>query len=73
MIQNDDDYVLNHNYGYGNVIEKKTINKLKLRCIDDLRVYVEDVINNAFVAICKNDIVKFEYNQQQAMLIIETL
>lgn len=72
-MQNDKNYVLNHNYGYCNAVEKKTINKLKLRCIEDLRVYVEDVINNAFIATCKNNIVMFEHNQQQAILIIETL
>lgn len=42
-------YVLNHDYGYGREPELKNLYKLNLRNIDDLRVYINDILNNAFI------------------------
>ncbi len=70
---NSEKYVLYHNYGYGNVVEKKTIEKLKLRSVEDLKVYVKDVINNAFVATYKKGIINFENSNQKSLIEIKIM
>ena len=45
---NSKEYVLNHDFGYGREPELKELNKLELRNIEDVKVYVADVLENAF-------------------------
>lgn len=59
MLKNSKDYVLNHDYGYGKEPEQEKLNKLKLRNVEDLKVYVNDVIGNAFVATFENGVIEF--------------
>lgn len=44
-------YVLKHDFGYGK--DEEEINKLELRNFEDLRIYLEDIIKNTFVAKIK--------------------
>ncbi len=37
-------YVIDHDYGYGLNVNPKKINKLYLRTINDLKLYVKDII-----------------------------
>ena len=72
MLQvNSKEYVLNHNYGYGKEPEQENLNKLELRNSEDLKVYVDDVIANAFVATYKNGVVNFKDNNQKTKIVIE--
>ncbi len=41
---NSEKYVLDHDFGYGKNINPKCLNKLFLRNIEDLKVYVKDII-----------------------------
>ena len=50
-------YVLNHDFGYGRNLE--TINKLKLRDVDDLRVYITNVVPAILVASYSKGLVHF--------------
>lgn len=44
-------YVKNHNFGYGNCIgdEDSIINKLELRNVADLKFYIKDIIETQLV------------------------
>ncbi len=44
----DNDYILKHDFGYGREEELEELNKLKLRDIKDVELYVTDVIKNSF-------------------------
>ena len=46
---NSEKYVLLHDYGYGLEPELKDLVKLKLRNIDDLKVYINDILNRECV------------------------
>lgn len=43
------DYVLNHDFGYGKEPEQKELNKLALRNIDDLKVYLQNAVKELFI------------------------
>ena len=43
------DYVLNHDFGYGREPELDVLFKLELRNLEDVKVYVLDAINNAYI------------------------
>ena len=43
------DYVLNHDFGYGREPELDELIKLELRNIEDVKVYVADALENAFI------------------------
>ena len=43
------DYVLNHDFGYGREPELDDLFKLKLRNLEDVKVYVLDSIQNAYI------------------------
>lgn len=45
---NSKEYVLNHDFGYGQNLETKKIKKLKLRNIYDLIEYVDDLVETQF-------------------------
>lgn len=53
-----DNYVKKHNFNY----DKEQINKIELRNVNDVKIYIEDILKNAFVAKTKNNIVKFDDN-----------
>lgn len=65
---NSKDYVLNHDYGYGKEPEQENLNKLKLRSVEDLKVYVDDVIGNAFVATYNNNIIEFKLDKTKVKI-----
>lgn len=65
------DYVLNHQYGYGLNKEKRNLNKLNLRSIEDLRVYVNDVVGSSFNASYINNILRFDLDNSEFELVIE--
>lgn len=66
-------YVLNHDYGYGREPEQEELNKLNLRNIDDLKVYIGDIISHMFVAKVKNNMIQFLEDQSKVEVIIEKL
>lgn len=70
---NSKDYVLNHNYGYGKESEQVKIKKLTLRSVEDLKVYVDDVIENAFVATYDKGVIEFKLDKQKIKVEIENL
>lgn len=70
-IKNSRDYVLNHQYGYGLEKEKRELNKLKLRIFEDLKVYLEDILENAFNATYKNNILEFNIDKSKFEIIFE--
>lgn len=43
------EYVLNHDFGYGREPELDELKKLELRNIEDLIVYVDELLDNAFI------------------------
>lgn len=72
MLQaNSKEYVLNHDYGYGKEPEQENLNKLELRNSEDLKVYVNDVIANAFVATYKRGVVVFKGISKKTRIVIE--
>ena len=52
-------YVFNHDYGYGKEPEVIELNKLKLRNIIDLKDYIVDLVNVCYVAEIANNIIRF--------------
>lgn len=51
------EYILKHDFGYGRNPETKIINKLELRNIKDLKVYIDDVLENCFLDYEKNSFI----------------
>lgn len=49
---NSELYVLNHNYGYGQEIELKELNRINLRNIEDLKTYLQDLLE---LELCENE------------------
>ena len=43
------EYVLKHDFGYGREPELDELIKLELRNIEDVKVYVADALENAFI------------------------
>lgn len=72
-MKNSKNYVLSHDYGYGKEPEQEKLNKLKLRSVEDLKVYVDDVIGNAFVATYNNNIIEFKTENQKTKVEIVSL
>ena len=68
-IINSKDYVLKKLYSYN--INKKEC--LKLRNVDDLIVYDNDAIVNAFDVRIKDDVVHFNLDDSECKIIIETV
>lgn len=48
---NSKEYVLNHNFKLGKDPDGKELNKLTLRNIDDLKIYLNDLIELNFPVI----------------------
>ena len=67
------DYVLNHDYGYGQKEEKEELNKLKLRNVNDLNVYVDEAVINAFNATYKDKVLQFKNDKSKCKIIVETI
>lgn len=67
------DYVLNHDFGYEGSLEHININKLKLRNINDLKVYIENVIPTILVANYKDGIIEFIDDSKRVELKIELI
>ena len=55
---NSKNYVLHHNYGYGLDEEENELNKLTLRNLTDLKVYITD-LTKQFNAKRKHNKLKF--------------
>ncbi len=67
--KNSRNYVLNHQYGYGkNCCD---INKLLLRNLEDLEVYLADVVDSAFYAKYQNKTIKFNVDKSKFKLVIK--
>lgn len=45
------EYVLKHDFGYGKEFEQKKLNRLSLRNIKDLEIYVQDAIENSVMSL----------------------
>ena len=56
------EYVLNHDFGYGREPELDELKKLELRNIEDLIVYVDESLDNAFIDYQHNIISIFKNN-----------
>lgn len=72
-IKDSKEYVLNHQYGYGQEEEKEKLNKLTLRNIEDLLVYVNDCVIHTFNATFENSIIIFNTDNSKYRLIIEDI
>lgn len=64
-------YVLHHNYGYGDEQEHKVLNRLTLRNFDDCRVYVEDAIGSQLNAYFTNGLIEFILTGEKFLLTME--
>ena len=53
------EYINNHDFGYGREPELETLNKLLLRNIDDLKYYIFNIVIFAFYANIENDVISF--------------
>jgi len=62
-------YVTKHNYGYGDE-NRKELNRLELRNIDECRTYVEDAVTSQLNAYFTNYLIEF-YNGDKFMLAVE--
>ena len=71
--QNSKDYVLKHDFGYGREEELEELYKLELRNFEDVKVYVEDVIKNAFNATYQDNIIKFKTGDKPTKVIIKQM
>ena len=49
------EYIYSHDFGYGKISEFENLNKINLRNIDDLKLYVFDILSKNFDAIVKKD------------------
>ena len=63
-------YALSHDFGYGVCPELKNLKKINLRNIEDLKVYLRDLINSLFTHT-KDNIIKIE--NYKIEIIIEKL
>lgn len=70
---NSKDYVLLHDFGYGKQPQQEKLNKLKLRNLEDLKIYVNDVMECAFVATWHDNIIEFEPDKQKTKIEIDSL
>ena len=50
-------YVINHDFGYGK--DSKNINKIMLRNLEDLNVYIEDNLKHTLNAEVNGKVIKF--------------
>lgn len=66
------EYVLLHDYGYGRE-EQLPLNKLELRNFDDCKVYIEDIISQAFVAKLHRKTLYFINNPEKVSVIIRKM
>lgn len=62
------DYVLNHDFGYG---KEEDINWLKLRNIQDLRDYIFEILKTQIVGDVKNNKVRFLKEKKWIEVVIE--
>lgn len=70
---NDNDYVLKHDYGYGQEQESKELNKLTLRNYNDLKVYLEDNLPYLYNADVVGRRVKFNDSDETFEVVIEVI
>lgn len=67
-------YVLEHDFGYCREPELENLIKLKLRNFEDVKVYVEWTIREAFAAtVTKNNLIKFFNDNMKAQILIEEI
>lgn len=69
--ESSEKYVINHRYGYGGKNLKKELNKLELRNVNDLLVYIDGVIDNAFDAEYKDKTLRFYIDNSKCKIVIE--
>ena len=62
-------YVTQHDYGYGDE-DRKELNRLELRNMDECRTYVEDAVTSQLNAYFTNCLIEF-YNGDKFMLAVE--
>jgi len=67
------DYVLNHDFGYGHEPEVIELNKLELRNVTDLRDYVTDLAKISFIAEVKDNVIRFLEDNSKVEIIIKEL
>ena len=72
-MKNSKEYVLSHDFGYGQEKELETLKRLKLRNKDDLGVYVDDVITNAFDAKYQDNVIEFNKGKSKYKVVIERI
>ncbi len=65
------EYVLKHDFGYGE--DKEQINKLLLRNMQDLQIYVRDVLDNAFKAKRVGLILQFDNRSIYKIIIVKKI
>lgn len=67
------EYVLNHDYGYGKEPEQEELNKLELRNIEDLKVYIKDIMKNTFNASVRKNTLTFLDDMSKTEVVIERI
>jgi len=67
------DYVLNHDYGYGKHPEQRVLNKLSLRNIEDLKTYIIQLVEDMFYATFEDWYVIFKEDNLITKIIIENI
>lgn len=67
-----EDYVIKHQYGYGGE-NKDKIKKLKLRNVNDLKIYIGDVVDNAFCAYYEDNVIFFTSDNSSCKINVEIL
>ena len=62
--------ILNHDYGYGE--GKQNIKKLKLKNINELKMYIKDVIENIYGGNFTHDIVSLHNDNVKSKIVIKS-
>ena len=71
---NSKDYVLKHDFGYGREPELINLNKLELRNLEDVKVYVNWSIREAFSArVDDNNLIVFLEDDSKVQIKIEEI
>lgn len=51
--------ILDHDFGYGKTFDKLEINKLNLKNLNELKIYIEDILLTQYIGLDTN-VIKFK-------------
>lgn len=64
-------YVMQHDYGYGDEHEHDVLNKLELRNLEECRTYIEDAVGSQLNAYFTNGLIEFITTGEKFFLTVE--